>query len=195
MFLFFSDLKIFLSFLFCSFPKLRSTAKAMVRRVLAGLSWLPHVRASRSGFLLLVFTSRVNSLPPWKFLLVASSSLLFLAAQDDGTRMSERLSQLESLRGEVLYLQSHHHSWIDDRHWHHWSQIFKVWGSATNCQVQKESQVHERVKSPSTKISLKNIKAKIWQLEKMEWWYSNQLNNPQPPQQQDGKLRSRKVMR
>ena len=110
MFLFFSDLKIVLTFLFCSFPKLRLTAKAMVRRVLAGLPWLPHVRASRSGFLLLVFTSRVKSLPPWKFLLVASSSLLFLAAQDDGTRMSERLSQLESLRGEVLYLRSHYHS-------------------------------------------------------------------------------------
>ena len=125
MFLFFSDLKIVLTFLFCSFPKLRLTAKAMVRRVFAGLPWLPHVRTSRSGFLLLFFTSWVNSLPPWK----TFSSSLFPPAQDDGTRMSERLSQLESLRGEVLYLQSHHHSWIDDwiddRHWHHWSNIFK----------------------------------------------------------------------
>ena len=78
MFLFFSNLKIVLTFLFCSFPKSRFTAKAMVRRGFAGLPWLPHVRTSRSGFLLLFFTSRVNSLPPWKkfFWLLAHHSFL-----------------------------------------------------------------------------------------------------------------------
>ena len=75
---FFWDLKIVLTFLFCSFPKLRFSAKAMVRRVFTGLPWLPHVRASRSGFLLLVFTSWVNSLPPWKKPLLAIAHNSFL---------------------------------------------------------------------------------------------------------------------